>query len=341
VTARLLKNSGCVAIGLVAFIATSGVIHSLLPPIIPKGIAAKLKFFTEHKDEFDTVIVGTSRLYYSASPEIFDATTRENGLTTHTFNFGIDGMHPPENFYVLEQILRTKPRNLKWVLLELGDIQMKWDNILGTQRAVYWHDWPRTGLMLKKAINPRGNANWLIKLTRLWLARRDFISNLALFGKQFANAGRAADFLPDAERDRFADAASELGPRGDGYRWAGDAMSAERARDFQKRLTEEISAATQKYLDPATEVGYREAASQIRAAGATPVFVVTPIIFQTTSRFRQLPSPSPIIAFNDARKYPQFYETKVRIDDGHLTRPAAEDFCRALAQEFVRRVRQP
>jgi len=338
---QFAKNLICAAIAIATLIATSAAIHSLLSPMIPKGIAAKLKFFTEHKDEFDTVIVGTSRLYYSASPEIFDATTRENGVPTRTFNFGIDGMHPPENFYVLEQILKTKPRNLTCVLLELGDIQTKWDNILGTQRAVYWHDWPRTSLTLRKALNPRGNANWLIKLTRLWLARRDFISNLALFGKQFANVGRAADFLPSADRERFADAASELGPRGDGYRLAGDAMSAERAASFQQRLAQEVTEATQKYLDPATESGYRSAAKQIRAAGATPIFVVTPIIFQTTSRFRQAPPPAPVIAFNDARRYPGFYDVKVRIDDGHLTRPAAENLTRMLAQEFVRRARQP
>jgi hypothetical protein len=338
---QLVNYSSYAAIGLLAFLATSALIHSRLPPMIPKGIAAKLKYFTEHKDEFDTVIVGTSRLYYSASPEIFDATTRENGLATHSFNFGIDGMHPPENFYVLEQILKTKPRNLKWVLLELGDIQTRWDNILGTQRAVYWHDWPHTKLTMKKALNPRGNANSFTKFIRLWVARRDFISNLALFGKQFCEVGRAWDLLPSADRERYADAASELGPRGDGYRWAGNAMSAERAVSFQQRLAEEILSATTKYLDPATESGYRHSAGQIRAAGATPLFVVTPVIFQTTSRFHQSPPPAPIIAFNDARKYPQFYDVKIRIDDGHLTRPAAEDFCRALAQEFVRRTRQP
>ncbi len=335
------KKLGYVAIALFAFFATSALIHSFLPPIIPKGIAAKLKFFSEHRDEFDTVIVGTSRLYYSASPEIFDATTRENGLPTRTFNFGIDGMHPPENFYVIEQILKTKPRNLKWVLIELEDIQTKWDNILGTERAVYWHDWARTSLTFRKALNPRGNANWFIKLTRLWLARRDFISNLMLFGKQFANIGRATDFLPSANAERFADAASELGPRGDGYRIAGDAMSAERATGFQKRLALEVSRATQKYLDPATESGYRNAAAQIRAAGAAPVFVVTPIIFQSTSRFRQSPPPAPVLAFNDARKYPDFYDVKVRIDDGHLTREGAENFARALAREFGHRARQP
>ena len=337
----LARNSLYAAIALFAFLAASFVINALLPPVVPKGVAAKLEFFAQHKDEFDTLIVGTSRLYYSISPELFDRTTRENGLPTRTFNFGIDGMHPPENFYVLEQILKTKPRNLKWVVLEMADVQTKWDDVLGTQRVVYWHDWPRTALTLKKALDPRGKANWLVQATRLWLARRDLFSNLFLFGKQFGNVGRAADFLPAANRERFADAASELGPHGDGYRVAGDAMSAERATIFQQRLAQEVSEATQKYLDPATESGYRHAAAQIRAAGAAPVFVVAPIIFQSTPRFRQSPPPAPVIAFNDARKYPAFYDVKVRIDDAHLTREGAENFTRVLAQEFARRARQP
>jgi hypothetical protein len=249
-------------------------------------------------------------------------------------------MHPPENFYVLEQILKTRPRHLKWVLFELGDIQMRWDNVLGTQRAVYWHDWPRTELALRKALDPRGTAPWFIKAARLWLARRDVISHLSLFAKQFANVGRAADLLPAARRERFADAEAELGPNGDGYRLAGGPMSAERAASFERRLAEEVAGASQKYLDPATELGYRRSAARIRAAGAVPTFVVMPIIFQTTSRFRQSP-PAPIIAFNDARKYPAFFDVKIRIDDGHLTVPGAEELTRVLAREFVRRARQP
>jgi len=339
-TKSLAKNSLYGAIALVAFLTASFVIHSLLPPVVPKGIAAKLEFFVQHKDEFDTLIVGTSRLYYSISPELFDQTTRENGFPTRTFNFGIDGMHPPENFYVLEQILKTKPRKLKWVVLEMADIQTKWDNILGTQRLVYWHDWPRTALTLKKALNPRGNANWLIKTTRLWLARRDLFSNLFLFGKQFSNAGRAADLFPSEKRERFRDAEVELGPRRDGYRIAGDAMSPERAALFQARLAQEVSAAP-RFLDPATEEGYRTAASQLREAGAAPLFVVAPILFQSTVRFRNSPPPAPLVSFNDSRKFPALYDTRVRIDDAHLTSEGAAEFTRLLAQEFVRRMRQP
>jgi hypothetical protein len=339
-TKPFAKNSFYAAIALVAFLAASFVIHSLLPPVVPKGIAAKLEFFAQHKDEFDTLIVGTSRLYYSISPELFDRTTRENGFTTRTFNFGIDGMHPPENFYVLEQILKTKPQKLKWVVVEMAEIQVKWDNILGTQRLVYWHDWPRTELTLKKALNPRGDANWLGKATRLWLARRQLFSHLFLFGKQFASAGRASDFFPSVQRERFSEADSELGPSHDGYRPAGDAMSAERGAIFQEKLAQETAEAHPKFLDPATDQAYREAASRIRQAGATPVFVVAPIITQTTARFRP-PPPAPLLFFNDSRKYPQFYDTKVRIDDAHLTRDGAAEFTRLLAQEFIRSVRQP
>jgi hypothetical protein len=339
-TSAITKSVVSVSIALAAFIATSAAIHALLPPLIPKGIAAKLKFFTEHKDEFDTVAIGTSRLYYSVSPEIFDQVTRENGIPTRTFNFGIDGMHPPENFYVLEQILKTKPRNLKWVVLEMGEIQTRWNDILGTQRAVYWHDWARTSLTLKKALNPRGNAGWFIKMTRLWLARRDFAANFLLFGKQFTNVGRVTDFFPSENRERFSAADSELGPNHDGYRLAGPAMSAERATIFQQNLAREISEARPKFLDPATDLAYRHAAAQIRQAGAAPVFVVAPVLSQTTARFRQTP-PAPLLSFNDSRKYPQFYDTKVRIDDAHLTREGAEQFTRLLGQEFARQARQP
>jgi hypothetical protein len=336
----ITKNVLCVGVAIVAFVATSSIIHSLLPPLVPKGVAAKLKFFTEHKDEFDTVIVGTSQLYYSVSPKIFDATTRENGMPTRTFNFGIDAMHPPENFYVLDQILKTKPKKLKWVLLELGDVRARWFKILGTQRAVYWHDWPRTRTTLEKAMDPRGDAKWYIQVSRLWLARRDLAWNLGAFLKQFGNVGRVADLLPAAEQERFSDAAMELGPDRDGYRIAGDAMSAERAVSYQQWLAQEIAEARPKPLDRVTDHSYGNAAARIRAAGAKPIFVVTPVIFQSPLQFRSTP-PAPIIAFNDAAKFPEYYDPKARVDESHLVREAAEKFSVALARDFVREAAQP
>jgi hypothetical protein len=341
-SAQLLKRLGYVAIALAAFAATSALFHALLPPIIPKGVAAKLEFFTQHKDDFDTLLVGTSSIYYSVSPEIFDQATSGNGLPTRTFNFGIDAMHPPENFYVLEQILKTKPTKLKWVFLETADIETKLHKVLGTERAVYWHDWPRTKLALRKALNPRGNAKWYVRISRLWVARRDLTAHLKLFAQRFACVGRGMELISPPKQDRPLEAELELGPRRDGYRLAGHAMSAEQAASFQQRLAQEIAQARPKRLDPSADEAYRDFAQRIRAIGAAPMFVVPPLIFQSPVNFREPPpAPGPLLAFNNAASFPMLFETQFRIDDAHLTREGAEEFTRLLAREFVRRARQP
>jgi hypothetical protein len=250
-------------------------------------------------------------------------------------------MHPPENFYVLDQILKTKPRHLKWVFVETANVETKLYQVLGTERAVYWHDWPRTKLVLRKALNPRGNAKWYIKVSRLWRARRDLVAHLKLFAQRFANVGRAAEFLWPQNPDRKHEPEVELGPRRDGYRLAGEAMSEENAAIFQERLTHEIAEARPKPLEPFADEAYRDYAQRIRALGAAPFFVVPPIIFQSPIQFRESPSPGPLLSFNDARTFPMLFDPKFRIDDTHLTKDGAEEFTRLLAQEFVQRARQP
>jgi hypothetical protein len=337
-----LNHFFCVAIALAALVATSALFHAFLPPLLPKGVAAKLEFFAQHKDEFDTLFVGTSSIYYAVSPEIFDRTTRENGRPTRSFNFGIDAMHPPENFYVLDQILKTKPRNLKWVFIETADIETKLHKVLGTERAVYWHDGPRTALAVRKALNPRGNAKWYVRLSRLWVGRRALAAHLKLFAQRFANVGRAMDLFSTGTSGRNSEDELELGPKRDGYRLAGQAMPAEQAAGFQQRLAQEIAQARPKPLDRYADEAYRDYAHRLRAIGAAPLFVVPPLIFQSPVIFREPPPPpGPLLTFNDAASYPMLFDTKFRIDDAHLTREGAEDFTRLLAQEFLGHTRQP
>jgi hypothetical protein len=331
----------CFAIGLISLFATSFIVHAFLPPAIPDAVASKLKFFTKHKDEFDTLFLGTSRFYYSVSPEIFDRTTAENGLSTRTFNFGIDGMHPPENFYVLEQILKTKPRNLKRIFFEVGDIQTNWTSSVYTSRRItYWHDWARTVITLRKAFNPHGRAKWYVKITRLWLARRDFAANLALLGKQFGNVGRGADLFLSRDDESTKQSESDLGIKHDGYRSSENAMSAERGAIFQRKLAQEMFESHPKFIDPYAEEAYRDSAARLRRAGIESLFVVTPVIWQSPLRFRKSPAPGPLLSFNDCKTYPSLYETRVRVDEGHLTREGAERFTRLLAHELVRHDRQ-
>ena len=68
----MLHRFLCVILALGSMLATSAFLHALFPPRLPEGVAAKLEFFSRHKNEFDTVFLGTSRIYYAVSPEIFD-----------------------------------------------------------------------------------------------------------------------------------------------------------------------------------------------------------------------------------------------------------------------------
>ena len=142
---RALTNTG---IGAAAFLITCVGLRVVLPfPEIDGGVSQKFRFFAAHKDEFDTLFIGSSRVYFQISPAIFDRVTRESGMPTRSFNFGIGGMYLPETGYLLEQILDLKPRNLRWVFIEYDELQTKWSPENQTsRRALYWADW-KTGIV--------------------------------------------------------------------------------------------------------------------------------------------------------------------------------------------------
>ena len=307
--------------------------HALLPAPAVNEVTSKLRFFAAHKDEFDTVFLGTSRFHYQVSPEIFDETTRAGGFATHTFNFGIDGMHPPESFYVIEQFLKLNPRRLHWVFLEFEDTQLKWTTAKrGTRRVVYWHDWKRTALALQKSLNQEGRSPLFRQIARVWPARESLILHLGLYLQRFGNVGTASDLLGVRSEDDVA----ELGRRRDGYRASGGPMPAAQARDFAEKLAREVSHKQPGFVDPYAEAAYRDCARRIREAGALPIFVVTPVLSQSPLYFRNPPEPpGPIFAFNDAETFPQFYDPGTRLDESHLTRVSAEAFTRLLAERFT------
>ncbi|PYK12469.1 MAG: hypothetical protein DME65_03940, partial [Verrucomicrobia bacterium] len=172
---RALTNSVICA---AAFLVTCSFLHAVLPfPEIDGGVSQKFRFFAAHKDEFDTLFIGSSRIYFQIAPAIFDRVTRESGLPTHSFNFGIGGMYLPESGYLLEQILNLKPRNLRWVFIEYDELQTKWSPENQTsRRALYWADWKRVSLLLRKLTDAGTDSVWLpnpAKLREVMLPQDD------------------------------------------------------------------------------------------------------------------------------------------------------------------------
>jgi hypothetical protein len=220
-------------LGVVGFCLTALGLHIFLPPQEVDGVSPKIRFIKEHRDQIDTVFIGSSRVYHGLNPAVFDTVTTEAGGPTHSYNSGVDGMLPPETFYVAEQILALKPRNLRWVFIELDDVQVTISpEHFHTRRAVSWHDWKRTAIVASKLLDLNIREKWKQKKNRILQNQGALVTDLRLLLQNLANAGRGFDatrFYPqEADLPQL-----EYEPRGDGYAPTMVRMEAQRSARYE------------------------------------------------------------------------------------------------------------
>jgi hypothetical protein len=346
---RAILNAG---IGALAFVLACAGLDALLSAPEIDRVVPNLAFFREHRDDFDTLFIGSSHVHHQIAPAIFDGTMRAAGHPTHALNLGQNGMVPPENFYVLDQILKTKPRNLKWVFIELAELETK--PFLGnerTSRLLYWHDWKRTAIVLRAIIEaaPEDGAAALLRRSGEILASRPAMSerrNLlffhsVLFAKNFANVGQRSD-LARWVRGLWKDEmrSKDIGPNGDGYTPINREMTATEATEDQADL-QRAGETEVRFVSAFTASAYRQLADDVRRSGAVPIFLVTPNVVQTRLGFRpESGVGATVMSFNNARDYPALYRKEMRVDPDHLNAAGAEYFTKLLAEDFSRRVEQ-
>jgi hypothetical protein len=342
---RALTNTG---IGAAAFLITCVGLRVFLPfPEIDGGVSQKFRFFAAHKDEFDTLFIGSSRVYFQISPAIFDRVTRDGGMPTHSFNFGIGGMYLPETAYLLEQILNLKPRNLRWVFIEYDELQTKWSPENQTsRRALYWTDWRRVSLLLRKLTDAGTDPLWLpspAKLRDIVLRQKDEENTRSLltfytgqFEKHYTNVARAADVLQyfvghDTKERRV----KYLGVASDGYVIRPNQMSPTQVATYERGLADAMAQTDTHPLSPYAVEAYRQCAEEVRNVGATPIFLITPSTTQINVASESNGLTGVVMAFNNPRTYPSLYRSSVRRDGQHLTKSGAEEFTRIVAANFV------
>lgn len=342
---RGITNS---AIAATAFIITCIALRAVLPfPEIDGGVSQKFRFFAAHKDEFDTLFIGSSRIYFQISPALFDRVTRERGLPTHSFNFGIGGMYLPETFYLLEQILNLKPRNLKWVFIEYDEMQTTWSPENQTsRRALYCADWKRVSLLLRKLTDAGTASLWHpnpAKLRDIVLNKNDEKNTRSLLTfyagqleKNYANVARATDVLePFLGRDTKERRERYLGTASDGYVIRPKQMSPEEAAEYERGLAAAMAQTDRRPLSPYAVEAYRQCAQEVRKIGAMPIFLIPPSTTQLNLATDNIGLTNLVMAFNNPRTYPSLYRSSAHRDGLHLTKSGAEEFTRIVAANFV------
>jgi hypothetical protein len=303
----------------------------------------KFTWLAAHADEYDTLFIGSSRIYRGIQPAVFDELTAAAGMPTHSFNFGIDAMTPPEDAFVFDRMARLHPKRLRWVVLECGTLKSG----VGyggeeNARSVYWHDTARTALALRALIAPAdGRLDLAGTLSGPEEMRRPMTLALAhgrLWCARTFNAGRGALYLqswlrpPPRGREP-----SVLGPAGDGYVAAGNGrpMTPDNRADYERRFAQcRAQPAAISFLDRDAQHSLDTMLNRIRVFGARLVLVIPPYLAEA----RPFPQPGdvvPVLDYSEIEKWPALFDPANRVDRSHLNPAGAELFTRAMAADFI------
>jgi hypothetical protein len=315
------------------------------------AVKQKLEHLAAHHDEYDTLFLGSSRIYYQIIPALFDRLAAEQGLPTRSFNAAVAGMRPPEDAYYLDYLLRHPPKNLRWVFIELAGLRTTADpDKVGTMRAVYWHDWPRFWLLFKRAIELKPDVKrrkWKKQIEPRLEQLADFYGHVPIFLQYQTNLGRGSTFATEILTGDTRPPVSPVGLLGaDLAGWVRtgrpEEIAGSQLADFDTALSERrVEKPRRDPGDAVSQQALEAMIAKVEKLGATAVLIVPP----TTNKRNFVPSPerekkSIVLDFCDLEKFPELYEHRYRLDTDHLNTEGAEVFTHIVVKTWADEVKR-
>ena len=306
-------------------------------------VSEKLEVFDLHKDEYDAIFIGSSRIYRQVSPSLFDRVMRDRGHNIHSFNFGLFGMKLPETYFWLAHVLSKHPQKLQWVFIE-ANLNNAYEPLANarTNRVMYWHTFPQTLATLKYVFAAKDT-----------LPRKAITacSHLLPFLYQTLNIGvfsSSASPYPNLNKASASERYNAfLGQQMDGYKPLDEETATaylNPRKDFLDNLEKykanvdsfQEQSKKQHSIDSGSKELIGKFSAIVQQFGAAPIFVIPPKL-ENEATVTELYSKrfiNQLLAFNSPRKYPTLYEPGYRFDEKHLNDSGAKVFTRLLAAEF-------
>lgn len=316
-----------------ALVGVCSGIHAALP--FPKvlGVYQKWLYFQKHKDELDAVFMGSSRVYHGVVATQFDARVSElTGRKVRTFNAGYDAMWPPESLFMMRQLLAMKPKRLKYVFIECLDIYADLSpETRDTRRTAYWHDLQHTAMAWGSIRDQQfaGTRGWELAATHAEILLRNW-----------TNQGRGAEWLGyefGVERRKKESRWEPPAAWKDngGYEPEDDQpLAGEELKRFLAGVEARKKSLPPAPMKPTLRRAFAEMLAEIKAAGCTPIVLITPTV-RADENFEGFPPEVAVWRYHDPKQYPALYEPGNRHDFTHLNHAGAQAFTELLATRFA------
>lgn len=324
---RRLIACACAAVG---FVAMAALLHRAVPLRVPE-VTPKLDYLKAHLGDFDTVFIGSSRIYHGVSPRVFDAAMAARGKPTRSFNLAIDGMMPPESLHMARTLLELRPPSLRRLFLEVSTLHdMPEINSL-TVRNVYWQDLSSLAYGFRRAPvdyhNREGKYRWPA-------AREDMAAALVLFARNQFNIGRMIPAPDPAVQPQ--DPARALGPDMDGFLPELHPLTPAARAKLEQALAAVLNGTAKPHpKDPLNTEGFIRIRDLLESHGVELVLMAAPVTTRDFHAKQDAPPGPRLLAFDDPARFPELYTPEHRFDYDHLNGEGALIFSRELAQAYL------
>lgn len=328
-----MKSVVLIFIFFASLVGSAALISRVIPAAPIPQFSEKLAYFTEHKDEFDTLFIGSSRTFRQLLPSIFDPLMAAGGQPTRSFNFGLDAMFSPEDAYVAEKIFALRPQRLQRVIIEVSGFNLDFAaQPAETRRALHWHDLRRT-LLLCRSILPFNKFSKISNPARWTRAG----PHVRLFFVRALNLGEATRLLDPWRGVAAAAPQWVMGSASDGAvpYVAETEYVGENREGFDKDMAVlRAGQAKVSPLSPEPLQSIQGTIARVRALGAEPVLFIAPMaVTRLNSPTGQVAAP--IFDFSDPNRWPVLFDPANRYDRAHLNSPGSRIFTRIFAEQML------
>ncbi len=330
-------------------------------------VEKKFAYFAAHKDEFDVVFVGSSRVMNQISPRIFDQTMAAAGCPCRSINLGYPGMFLPESSFLVERLRALHPARLRAVVVELSNhTPRRNEEPVLMAREIYWHHPAETALACATvltdpspdfSVEERAGqigrqfgilVRCLLHLGSGW----DLLEHVQSASRRQASATTPTRETLGPDLDGFSPLTTTLGQgTSNAFKTGGGPADLAQYQASVVVLRAQTNSPPPTTLPSTPGAGFGEKitreilardlfarqAASLSAAGIAPVYFVAPVTTREPS-FLQLAARGTIprlLAFNDPIAYPDLYRPEVRADRYHLNAQGAGIFSRLLALRLV------
>lgn len=338
------------AIALIAFMVAAFLLNRIIPsPTIPANvvfIGPKYEYYQAHKDDYNALFFGSSRIYSHVIPDVFDETAQAEGVDINSYNFGIPAMRAIDSTVLLKEVLKNPPKDLKWVFFE-SILDKGYEPIPNarTYRSIYWHNWENT----------RFAAQYILRSDESLPKKAVLLtSHLIPFLYHQMNVGRVFNqVLPSELSAGEQEVAAEVRET-EGYYALRDEDDPQRQAFLadQAGYAEQVAILKAMQAQPQAEDAYlsankkallAEVTQAISAAGAEPIFVEPPSLHMVNDfqSAQQLGAIDTLLSYKDPNQFPALYSFELRQDADHLNDAGSREFTRLLAKDFSKAAEPP